>query len=462
MRVPARASLWYIAISVVERGIALAATPIFTRLLSPAQYGLFPLYNTWLGIFGVIGTLEVSGGVTLSGLQRFGDRKNEFQTAVLGLLGTLFSIICIVVTLMRKPLGELTGLGGYAVLLPTEVLLLSAGSLYTQRLKYEYRYREAAAVGIGSALTAPLVSILLITTLGADSDRRIFGSLAAATVAAIPSFITILRGGDKLFSREVWGFLLGRALPLLPHYAAVSVIVRAPEIAIGRMLGTGELAKYSVCASLGFGASVITGGLGSALGPWVLRRIASGRTDEIPKLLHSVLRAVGVICLILLAFAPEGMAIIAPREYRTAIGAVYPIMLSAPAILLSSVVSQGLCYYGRSVISSLPAIAAAAVSVAFSMLTPYAGIVSAGIGIFASYTVLALLCSRVFRRVLGVSPIEPRPFLLTLTVFSLTALVLYFLRESPFARILLAAAISGAFLPEGIRLIGTVREKRGD
>ena len=94
LRVPAKASLWHISSSILARGIGVAVTPIFTRLLTPEEYGLYPLYNTWIGIISVIITLELTGAVIYRGLQKFSEKKDEFISVTLGLFLTVFIGFC--------------------------------------------------------------------------------------------------------------------------------------------------------------------------------------------------------------------------------------------------------------------------------------------------------------------------------------------------------------------------------
>ena len=50
VRLPAKATIWNIISAALARGVGAIGTPIFTRLLAPSEYGLYPLYTTWLGV----------------------------------------------------------------------------------------------------------------------------------------------------------------------------------------------------------------------------------------------------------------------------------------------------------------------------------------------------------------------------------------------------------------------------
>lgn len=44
---PVKASLWYTVCNVINKAIALLATPIFTRIMTEEEYGTFAVFQSW-------------------------------------------------------------------------------------------------------------------------------------------------------------------------------------------------------------------------------------------------------------------------------------------------------------------------------------------------------------------------------------------------------------------------------
>ena len=74
---PAKASLWFLICSFLQKGISTITTPIFTRLLSTAEYGNYSVFNSWLGIVSIVVTLDLFAGVYTQGLVKFDDKRNQ-------------------------------------------------------------------------------------------------------------------------------------------------------------------------------------------------------------------------------------------------------------------------------------------------------------------------------------------------------------------------------------------------
>ena len=76
LNVPARSSLFFTLTNLFCKGAAFLFTPIFTRLLSPAEYGEFSIFSTLLSLSTVAATMEMSGGVIMRLFQKERDKRS--------------------------------------------------------------------------------------------------------------------------------------------------------------------------------------------------------------------------------------------------------------------------------------------------------------------------------------------------------------------------------------------------
>lgn len=460
LKIPAKASLWYIMSSAVARSIGAAGTPVFTRLLTPAQYGLFPLYNTWLAVATVIVTLELTGGVIYRGLQKFSHDRDRFLSASFGLFLSIFLLICPLYFAFNEVINKITGLStSITVFMIAQIFASAVIGFYTGRARFEYRYKNVALLNISSALGAPVLSVLLIILTPLRGEARIIGTSLTLVICALPILYTILKRSSVLFDKEIWAFLLKFNLPLLPHYLSMSLILRVGEITVGRVYGSGALGRYSVALSVGMSLTMISGGLLSALSPWMLRKIRSGEMEKIRDFLLTLTKALSLICLILLAFAPEAIQILTPREFHSALPAVYPLALSVIPTFLSGAMTAGEMYYEKSGITALPSIIAAVISTGLSFfILPRIDYRFSAVFTLISYVALAVFATLIFKRMSGERPIHEGK---SITVFLLTsayAALLLLFHNVLASRILLAIPIIPAIFVLGKKIYKEIRE----
>ena len=455
IRLPAKAGVWYVCASAAIKLGGMAATPIFTGAMSKEEYGKYALYMSWIAILSVVSTLGLSGGVIYRGMQKFKDRQDELVSSALGLALLSLTVFAIISIIWRERISAITGLeDGLISLLFLQMTLDAAVALYTARCRYLYGYRGVIAINVASALLSLGASILLVLLFRPTADVRVLALFFSTLVFALPLLIIVIFKGRKLYSREIWGFLLKFNLPLLPYCASSAILANVDKVMISGIAGGASLAKYAVAHSLGVGMTFVTGGLGSALQPWIMRKVEAGRERRVADVSLKVTLIVAIGALAILTLAPEVFSFLAPDSYSDAIVSVYPITLSAIISFISSVASAGILHAERTGLLSLSALVGAAVNIAANLiLLPHsyngaafslllASAVSTAVAVFASMRIMRAPIVRLL------------PSVGIFAVSALIAAMLYALRENMLPRIAILLALSA------IGLVALIKIKR--
>ena len=443
LTLPARASVWYTVSAILERGGALFFTPILTRILTPEEFGIYPLYLSWMGFFTVFATLEISGSVIYRALTRFTDR-DAFLSSALGLLTLSSLTVLTVYIIFGERINAITGLTTPLTLfLILQVYFSGIQGIYLSKCRFEYSFRPVIAVNLISALLSPLLTLILIGATPIRAEARIIAPLAVSALTAIPLFSELLEKGRRIFSWAAWKYILRLALPQLPHFLGATLSVQLGRIIIGRAFGEGELAKYSVAFSLGFILSVLTAPIISALSPWISRKLLRSEISAVNTVITRLFTLFSLLSAMMLCIAPEIMGILAPLEYRAAVIAVYPIALSIPFSFLSSVIQSVLTYHERTYLVSAASVAAALVTLFLNLsLTLRLGYFAAAAVLLVSSIVQSgflLLCLR------GVSKkriVDLKGFLPTAALLLILIPPIFFFRDILAARLILLAAVA--------------------
>ena len=373
---------------------------------------------------------------------------------------SVFLAICSLYFAFSGFINNITGLStATSTFMIAQIFASAVIGFYTDRARFEYRYKSVALINVVSAMGAPLLSILLILLTPLRGEARIIGTSLTLLICALPILYIILKRSGVLFDREIWSFLLRFNIPLLPHYLAMSLILRIGEITVGRVYGQDALGRYSVALSVGMSLTMISGGLLSALSPWMLRKIKSGNMEKIRDFLLTLTKAMALVCLMLLAFAPEAIMILTPTTFHEALPAVYPLALCVIPTFLAGALTAGEMYYEKSGITALPSIIAAIISCALSLfLLPRIDYRFSGLFALLSYSALAVFGTLIFRRMSGNTPIHVKK---SITVFALTlgyALLLFLFRGVLASRILLAIPLIPTILVLAKRIYSEIRE----
>lgn len=88
-----KSTIWYMLCNFIVAGINFIVTPIFTRLMSQEDYGLYSNFTSWITIFQIISSLMLLSSF-YSAKYDFKEKINEYISSMI-YLGGFFCILLI-------------------------------------------------------------------------------------------------------------------------------------------------------------------------------------------------------------------------------------------------------------------------------------------------------------------------------------------------------------------------------
>ncbi len=454
----AKASLWYVASNLISRGAGFLLTPIFTRLLSPEEYGIYSIYISLMGIFTVISTLEMSGAVMYRGLAKFeGEGCERFTSSVLG-AQCLLSLLSVTLYLVLAPaINKLTSLGtALTLLLLIQIFINAILGIFFASRRYSGRYRSVSAVNIMTGIITPLLALILIA-LGYRVTARIAASLIVTGIFAIPIFRKMILHGGGVFWKKGWKLIFRLAIPMLPHYLSMSLIAQSDRIIIAHTVGEAAVGKYSAAYSIGFMLSLVSGGIQLALTPWIQKKLARGSVEKVKEAISAASRLTVLATLGFMLLLPEVFRLAVAREYFEALPVAYTVALSVIFSFLSAAAANCLLHYEKPLLITKNSVICAVISIlSCIMLTHSIGYIGGAVSTLAAYALLLILNTRSLIKVAPVPLFDGKSFAKLAIFLFCGALLIFMLRASLVSRLLLFAAlalISTAELPKYRKLL---------
>ena len=84
-----KATVWFTAVTLMNRGVSLLTQPLVNRLLSVEEVGLVSVYTTWSSIFSILATFNLFCGVLEVQITK--NREDTRQ-----IVGSLASLSCVI------------------------------------------------------------------------------------------------------------------------------------------------------------------------------------------------------------------------------------------------------------------------------------------------------------------------------------------------------------------------------
>lgn len=320
LSLPVKASIWFTICSVFQKGIALLTTPIFTRILTTEQYGIFTVYQSWYNIIIIFATLNLFLGVFNNGMTKFSDDRLRFISSLQGLstgLTCLLFIVYIVDIPFWTNVLELEPIFIFAMFI--QLLLEPAYFFWATSQRYDYKYKTLVLLTIGSAIISPLIGSFAVISTQYKAEARVLSFVFIQACIGLILYGYNMYKGRQFFNWKYWKYALLFNIPLIPHYLSTTVLNQVDRIMISHMVGSSEAAIYSVAYSISTMMTIIVTAVNYSFIPYSYKSLKKGEVQGIRNNANFLLALVGITCFLAMAFGPEIVSIFASPAYYDAI-----------------------------------------------------------------------------------------------------------------------------------------------
>lgn len=412
MSAPVKASACFAICALLQKGILLVTTPIFTRLLPPDQYGIYSLYASCLSFVTILCTLNLNYNVFFKGYTEFEGEKDSYVSSMEGLT-TLITLLVFSTFLFAPDIWtSLTGLPDELIFcMFLEMLFAPAWYFWLTKQRAEYKYIAASIITVMMLLVSTVVAVVAVWLTGYGVLARIYPVVAVDVGVGLFFYVLNLIRGRKLVSLKFWKFALAFNLPLMPHYLADTVLSQADRVMIGSINGVEYTAIYSVAYAVAMLVALFNSSVNASLIPWTYEKLHNGDTASersIYRVGTGLSIAMAGLACVTIAMGPELIAVLGPEEYSEATIIMPPVGMSVTFMFYISLFTNVETYYGENKYVALVSCVGAIGNVALNaILLPVFGFAAAGWTTFACYALMAgghWLFMRRIRREKGLSP----------------------------------------------------------
>ena len=337
MPIAIKASGWYMACNIFQNALGFITLPIFTRILTTEEYGLYSIYLTWMNLLVIFTTLNLQYGVFNTAMIKYEDSRDKYISAMQGLT-TVISLLWLVIYVVAHGLWDkLFGLPTIVMIaMAIEMLFLPAKDFWCGKQRFEYKYKEMVLYTVALMIINPLIAILAI--LAADNERGVIRILAAVAVNVVFYGVIYVRNfckGKTFYHKEYWKYALEFGLPLIMYYLSQMIFNQSDKLMIQHMEGLDKAGIYSLIYSCSVIIVFVINAINSAFVPWKYEKLKNKSYEEIGKVSFLLAFAISVILYLVVLGGPEIVKIVATEEYYEAIWIMPPVIASLFFLFLS-------------------------------------------------------------------------------------------------------------------------------
>ena len=392
------AGFFFIVAQLLARGFNFIVTPIYSRLLSEAQYGIVTTYESWLLIAYTVMSLCLWRSVDVA-KHDFPDDYNGYVSSVHTLSYISIAIffgICMIFKKQVMAFCDMDDLMFYMLFL---YVFTYTSMLYVQRRdKQVMRYKFSTAATILTIIPGTVLSIILIYNGRIQGlyeelvHRRIIGYYLPQIIGGALIALILWWQGKKFFNKKYWKYGLAFSLPLIPEALSVQIMNQSDRILIKKIVGDTAAGRFSLGMTISYVIWILEDSVWNAWIPWLYEKIAREETEDVIKPWTTVMHMFGLLSWLLVVLAPEEIFILGGERYRAAVWLVSPLVTGTLFRFYSYSYSAVQNYYKRTQYVAMGTIGAMVLNLVISYIGIAAfGYMAAAYMMAISYFALLLL-----------------------------------------------------------------------
>lgn len=386
--------IWQLCGKFALQGIAFFTTPIFTRILTPADYGYAALYMSWNSIFGLILGFQTYGSFQNALLKYEKEELNKYYSSVMT-ISLLSFIICLSIAIVfNQELALLLELRNDLVIL---VICQSFSSyiiaFYVAKYNSIKQVEKSTFLTVFQALLSIVFSLLFVlNTKENKAIAKIYGNAIPIIIIGIILIIGIYYKGKCFWNTNYTKFCLSLALPLILHGIGNLVFTQSDRIMLKKMIGEDSLGIYSVSFTLCSILSIISAALNSAWIPFYYDMKKENKIDEIIFHTKRYLKFFTLITFGFILLAYDVYKIMAPSSYNDGLEILPLFVCSNYFHFLYLFPVNFEFYHEKKKLIPIGTLTAAIINIVINfLLIPNFGIGGAAIGTFIANLLLFLI-----------------------------------------------------------------------
>ncbi len=392
MSVVTKATLWFMACSIVQKGLSFITTPIFTRIMSQEQYGLYNIYVSWFQILMIIASLRLDYSVFYKGMSEYPEDRDGYASSMLGITSTVTTVMFVVYLLFQKQINSLTELSTLIMCaMFVELYAQTAINFWSLRERYDFRYKAIIIWTLASSVLSSLLGVLVVLSFEESGVVRILVKVLCTLVWGGVAFIILLRRGKKIFDFKYTKFSVLFNLPLIPNYFSTYLIDQSDKIIIQKLVGFEATALYSVAYTIGGLARIFTSALNNTLIPMQYHLLEEKEYKKLNRTMGGIMLSISCMILIITLGGPEINWILGGEEYMEAVYVIPPIAASVFFTFLYNMLENIELFFGKNTFATKISLVSVVINIGLNfLLIPRWGYVAAAYTTMISYFICAL------------------------------------------------------------------------
>jgi O-antigen/teichoic acid export membrane protein len=439
------------------RSISILTIPIFTRILTTADFGLVSNYSAIYTILSVVGSISLSSSIGVAHTH-FKERIYEYLFSIF----VLYFLFVIIILLCATPFylniqQEFSLTKELILFMGLSMLFIPSFDIIIEYFRFDYQYKKILILSLTTAILSVLISFLLVYSFELNYTGRIIGIYLPTIFVGIFYYFRIIRVGfhNNLFTD--WKYALKISLPMIPHSLGMIVFTQMDRILIVEFEGLSQAGIYSFAITYATLVQIFSNAIMSSFVPWLYQSFNEGKYYEIGIISSSLFWLFALIIFGAVAFSSEILLLLGGANFLSSKSVVIYLCLASFFQFVYSFFSSIEVYLNKTYLIAIGTVIVAIISYFMNFfLIPIYGWKIAAIVTFISYLMLTVVHAYILRRLINMDLFNVKKIFVIFLFLLVLSFIAFYQIDSLFIRIglfLLLAVILWKVKQKRIKLV---------
>jgi len=386
-----KAGIWYTICNFFIKGLVFITMPIFTRLMTSHDIGVFSNITSWFNILAIVTTFEIYSSISVARFD-YKEELNDYISSSLVLGSIITAIFYLTVIIFNKFFTSLLSIDFFTLnLIFIYLLFYPSVQVFLLKNQIEYNYKKIIIISLLNAVLSTFMSIIFVLLFSNKLLGRTIGYFAPLIIVSMILYISIIFKGNKV-SCKYWKYALKISFPLIWHLLAGYLLNSSDKIMITKMISAEANALYSVAYTISMVVSILWMSMNNAWSPWAYEQMNKKEYNVLKSKSKPYTIFFLLIVFVFMLISPELLLIMGGKKYVEAKYVIPPVMLGYVFQFIYSLYVNIEFYHKKQMKIALGTIIAAIVNIILNYIfIPIFGYIAAAYTTLIGYLLLFII-----------------------------------------------------------------------
>lgn len=314
-----KSAVWYTLATFLTKGLGFITIPLFTRIMTTGEFGLFNNYAAWQTILLSVMSLESYATLNRARLDYKGRELQDYQfTLLTSSLSVTFLLLILLVFAPAVP-ELITDLDRkYLYVMVLYLLFYPSFTMFQMLQRVHYRYKLSAGLSFGASIAATALAVLLVVVMDDALMGRIVGQYVPFAVLGIGFYLWYWKTGGA-FKVSYLKYALHLAIPLIVATLGTQVLLLGCRIVTQHSCGPDEVAFLSLATTVSQIVLILVNTLNNAWAPWLYDCLNENAPEKAIGTFKVYIWGMSALTVAVMLVGPELVGILGGAEYAPTI-----------------------------------------------------------------------------------------------------------------------------------------------